>query len=243
MDILVACKIVPDDQDIRQAPDGSLDFSKAHMAISSYDKNAIEAATMMAGDGTVKAIAVGGAKCDDSKTKKDILARGVDELFQVADDTASKLDAFATAVELAALAQAAGPYDVIVVGGGSADIYAQQVGVQLAAKLGLPYASAVVAAEPGEGVVSVKRQMEHEVELVDMPVPCVLAVTPEFAEARVCSMKDILGAGKKPMNRTDPVGGANATEEVSVKAPAPLNRKRQVFATVEEFTAAVKAAL
>ena len=85
MNILVACKIVPDDQDIKAAPDGSLDFSKARMVISSYDKNAIEAAGMIADGGSVKAIAVGSSKADDSKVKKDILARGIDELFLVGD--------------------------------------------------------------------------------------------------------------------------------------------------------------
>lgn len=243
MNILIACKIVPDDQDIRRGPDGSLDFSKAHMVVSSYDKNAIEAATMIADGGSVKAITVGGAKCDDSKTKKDILARGVDELYQMAVDATEGLDAFATAAQLAALAEAAGDYDVIVVGGGSADLYAQQVGVQLAARLDIPYVSAVIAAAPVSTGLSVKRQLEHEIELVDVPTPCVLAVTPDFAEARVCSMKDILGAGKKPMNTAEPVSVSQVTEEVCVKAPEPLNRQCNIFSTVDEFAAAVKAAL
>ena len=244
MNILVACKIVPDDQDIKAAPDGSLDFSKARMVISSYDKNAIEAAGMIADGGSVKAIAVGSSKADDSKVKKDILARGIDELFLTADDAAESYDAFATAAELAKLAEAAGAYDAIIVGDGSADLYAKQTGVQLAATLGVPYVSAVVEAAAEGDKIAAKRLLESEVESVSVPTPCVIAVTPDFAEARICGMKDILKAGKKPMS----VGGAQAgaaaaTEEVAVKAPEAVARKQQVFTDIDEFAAAVKAAL
>ncbi len=244
MNILVACKIVPDDQDVKAAADGSLDFSKAHMVISSYDKNAIEAAGMLADGGSVKAIAVGSAKTDDSKVKKDILARGIDELFMTADDAAAHFDAFATAAELAKLAEAAGAFDAIVVGDGSADLYAKQTGVQLAATLDVPYVSAVVEAKAEGGKIVAKRLLESEVETVEVPTPCVIAVTPDFAQARICGMKDILQAGKKPMNvAAAQAGVAAATEEVAVKAPEAVARKQQVFTDVDEFAAAVKAAL
>lgn len=243
MNVLVACKVVPDDRDVKVAADGSLDFSKAQMVISSYDKNAIEAATMIAAGGTVKAITVGGSSCDNAKVKKDILARGVDELFNVASDDTDGLDAFATAAELAALAGKAGDYDVIVVGSGSADLYAQQTGVQLAAALGVPYVSAVIEATAAEGSLSCKRLLESEIELVEVPTPCVIAVTPDFAEARICGMKDILAAGKKPMHAEAASGAQSASVEVSVKAPESVERKLELFTDASEFVAAVKAAL
>ena len=48
MNIIVSCKIVPDDQDIQVAPDRTLDYSKAKGVVSAYDLNAIEAAAQMA---------------------------------------------------------------------------------------------------------------------------------------------------------------------------------------------------
>ncbi len=243
MNVLVACKIVFDDQDIRANADGSLDYSKARKVISSYDKNAIEAATMIANGGSVKALSVGGNAANDTKVKKDILARGVDELFTAIGDSCENLDAFATAAELANLVASAGDYDAIVVGSGSADIYAQQTGVQLAAALGLPYVSGVVEASQADSKIAVKRMLESEMETVEVATPCVLAVTPDFAEARICGMKDILAAGKKPMNAIDPAGATNATEEVSVCAPKAADRKQQIFTDVEQFVSAVKAAL
>ncbi|ACU94580.1 electron transfer flavoprotein, beta subunit [Cryptobacterium curtum DSM 15641] len=247
MNILVACKIVPDDQDVKTGSDGSLDFSRAHQVVSTYDLNAIEAAALLAEanpGSTVKAISVGSAKADDSKTKKNILARGVDELFLVADDAVAGLDAFGTAAELARLAGQAGDWDVIITGDGSADLYAKQTGAQLAAALNVPFVSGVVSAELASNTLSAKRLLETEMESVEIPLPAVISVAPEFAEPRIAGMKDILAAGKKPMNVEGAAAASAAVvEEVSVAAPAEVDRKREIFTDVDEFIAAVKAAL
>lgn len=87
MNIVVCCKVVPDDQDIQVAADGTagMDYSKAKPIVSAYDLNAIEAAAQLADGGRVVAV-TGPADIDDSKLKKNILARGVDELYMTADD-------------------------------------------------------------------------------------------------------------------------------------------------------------
>ena len=99
MKIVVAVKVVADDQDIFVAGDRSLDYSKAHQIISAYDKNAIEAAAQLAAanDGQVVVISAATTKATDAKLKKDILSRGVDELFMVADDSLETADSYATA--------------------------------------------------------------------------------------------------------------------------------------------------
>lgn len=247
MNILVACKIVPDSQDIKAAADGSLDFSKAHQTISEYDLNAIEAAAQLAaanGGSTVKAISVGGKKADDSKVKKGILARGVDELLLVADDAAADLDSAATAAELAKLAEAAGGYDVIVVGSGSADLYARQTGVQLAAALDVPFVSGVVEMNADGAGLACKRMLESVTETVEVALPAVVAVLPDAALPRIAGMKDILAAGKKPMNVSAAQAGVAPTvQTVAVAAPEQADRKCEVFTDVDAFIAAVKAAL
>ena len=128
MNIVVCCKVVPDDQDIQVAADGTLDYSKAKPIVSAYDLNAIEAAAQLADGGRVVAVTAGPADIDDSKLKKNILARGVDELYMTADDAVrAALDAHAAAAALADLVAKAGEYDLILCGDGSADDYAQQV--------------------------------------------------------------------------------------------------------------------
>lgn len=75
MNIVVCCKVVPDDQDIQVAADGTLDYSKAKLIVSAYDLNAIEAAAQLAAaneGSNVVAVTVGGADIDDSKLKKNV---------------------------------------------------------------------------------------------------------------------------------------------------------------------------
>ena len=252
MNIAVAFKVVPDDQDIQVAADGTLDYSKAKNTVSTYDLNAFEAAAQLAAanDGSkVVAVTVGGADIDDSKLKKNVLARGVDELHMTADDACKGLDAAATASALAELLGKVGGYDLVLCGDGSADDYAQQVDVQLAAKLGLPVVNAAVGIKAEDGAVVVERALEDVVETVRVPLPAVVSVTPDIALPRIPGMKDILAAGKKPMN----VAGADAAPEraletVSCLAPEQADRKLEILdaadeGAIEKLAAAIKASL
>ena len=251
MNIVVAFKVVPDDQDIQVAGDRSLDFSKAKGIVSAYDLNAIEAAAQLAAahpGSTVTAVTAGPASIDDSKLKKNVLARGVDDLRMVADDALADMDAAATAEVLAALL-ADGPYDIILCGDGSADDYAQQVDVQLAARLGLPSVSAVTEIDGAEGAVVVERTLEDVVEEVRVPLPAVVAVSPDVALPRIPGMKDILAAGKKPMAVTGAaVVPGRTIDMVSCAAPEAAERACNVVeasadGAIEQFAAALKAAL
>lgn len=252
MKIAVAFKVVPDDQDIQVAGDRTLDYSKAKNAVSAYDLNAIEAAAQLAAaheGSTVVAMTAGGASIDDSKLKKNVLARGVDELLMAADDALADMDAHATAAALASLAEQAGGFDLILCGDGSADNYAQQVDVQLAVKMGLPVVTAVTKMEVEGGVLKAERTLEDAVESVEVALPAVVSVAPDIAVPRIPGMKDILAAGKKPMN----VGGApeipaNSVETVSVLAPEQAARKLEVMdasedGAIQKFAEALKAAL
>ena len=248
MKIVVPCKVVADDKDIVAAADGSLDFSKAKPIISTYDLNAIAAAAELAkaNEGSsVKAITVCSAAAGaNTKLRKDIIARGTEELLMTADDAVADLDAFATAAELKKLVEKAGGFDLIVCGDGSADLYAKQTGVQLAAALDVPYLSEVISVEAAGEKVVCKRMLATEVETVEVPLPAVIAVSPEIAQAKPNSMKDILAAGKKPQlveAAEDPA--VAVVETVAIKAPAQADRACQLFEDVDEFVAAVKAAL
>ena len=252
MNIVAAFKVVPDDQDIQVSADGTLDYSKAKNTVSAYDLNAIEAAAQLAAaneGSNVVAVTVGGADIDDSKLKKGILARGVDELVMIADDACADLDAHATAAMLARLVDGLDAADLIVCGDGSADNYAQQVDVQLADALGLPVVTAVSAVSVEGAVATCDRMLETQLQTVQVDLPAVISVVPDIALPRIPGMKDILAAGKKPMN----VAGADGAYESSIEvasclAPKQADRKREILeasadGAIEQFAAALKAAL
>ncbi len=252
MNIVVTVKVVPDDQDIQVAASGELDMSKAHQTISAYDVNAIEAAAQLAasvGDSKVTVVTVGPSAIDDSKLKKNILARGADELVMVADDAYADMDAYATAGALASAIDGLDGWDVVVCGDGSADNYAQQVDVQLAYRLGAPVATAAVEITPAGDGLSVRRKLEDVVETVELPMPCVVSVLPDIALPRIPGMKDILAAGKKPMSVEGAPDAPEATVEViDIKAPEAEERKLEVRqasddGAIEAFAAAIRSAL
>ena len=252
MNIVAAFKVVPDDQDIQVSADGTLDYSKAKNTVSAYDLNAIEAAAQLAAaneGSNVVAVTVGGADIDDSKLKKNVLARGVDELYMTADDACKGLDARATAVALAELVSKVGDFDVVLCGDGSADNYAQQVDVQLADALDLPVVTAVSAVSVEGAVATCDRMLETQLQTVQVDLPAVISVVPDIALPRIPGMKDLLAAGKKPMN----VAGADGAYESSIEvasclAPKQADRKREILeasadGAIEQFAAALKAAL
>ena len=245
MQVVAAIKIVPDDQDIQVAADRSLDFSKARPVVSEYDLNALDAAT----GGSAIAVTAGAASIDDSKTKKNVLARGMEALYLTADDACADMDAYATAQVLAPMVEDLDGWDVVLVGDGSADLYAKQTGAQLAARLNVPYVAGAIALEEDGGSLKVRRKTEDEVEVLSVPLPAVVSVLPEAAAPRIPGMKDILAAGKKPMEAVALAEApAAALEVVSCKAPVQAERAMEVYdatddGAVEKFAAALKAAL
>ncbi len=252
MNIVAAFKVVPDDQDIQVSADGTLDYSKAKNTVSAYDLNAIEAAAQLAAaneGSNVVAVTVGGADIDDSKLKKNVLARGVDELYMTADDACKGLDARATAVALAELVSKVGDFDVVLCGDGSADNYAQQVDVQLADALGLPVVTAVSAVSVEGAVATCDRMLETQLQTVQVDLPAVISVVPDIALPRIPGMKDILAAGKKPMNVAGAEGAYESSiEVVSCLAPKQADRKHEILeasadGAIQQFAAALKAAL
>ncbi|MDR4054548.1 MAG: hypothetical protein Q3W91_06480 [Senegalimassilia sp.] len=247
MRIAVAFKAVPDAQDVQVAGDRTLDFSKAKLTISEYDKNALELGAQLADEAV--AITVGGKDIDNSKLKKDVMARGMGHLYMAADDALADLDAAATAAALVDVLAKAGDVDAVICGDGSADNYLQQVDVQLAEKLGWPVVTAACKVEVNGSTAVVTRALEDCTEVVEVELPAVISVTPDVAEPRIPGMKDILAAGKKPMD----VAGADnapaaALTTVECLAPEQVARKQEIVdaaddGAIEKLAAAVKAAL
>ncbi|HIY83501.1 MAG TPA: putative electron transfer flavoprotein FixA [Candidatus Rubneribacter avistercoris] len=254
MKIAVMVKVLPDDQDIVATDDGQLDFSRAKNTISTYDLNAIEAAAQLAEAEGAELVAVvaGPKRVDDSKTRKNILSRGVDSLCILADDSLDLADSRQTGRMLAKIVEKVGDVDLVVCGDGSADLYAQQVDVQLAEALGWVNTNAVVSLKADGAAVSVERVLEDEKEVVKMPLPAVVAVSPDIALPRIAGMKDILAAGKKPVvtySLEDAGGLEDATvETLEIKAPQPTARKKMLFdgssdEGIDEFVKALKEAM
>jgi electron transfer flavoprotein beta subunit len=236
MKVVILLKVVPDDQDLQTGPGATLDISRAKPVVSSFDLNALEAATQMVesrSDDSLIALTVGASEIEESKLRKNILARGPEELFYVIDDSLRDADSNITATVLTAALKKIGEFDLILCGDGSADIYAQQVGVQLGEILQRPVTNAVSRFEiEGQSVVAC-RVLERVKETIKLPLPAVLCVSSVIAEPRICGLKEILAAGKKPVTTWSLVDlGVSVTPSIEVAqtyVPTPSDRKNQIF--------------
>lgn len=201
MPTIIACfKWVVDEAYIRRGGAGDLDFSAVDYKISDYDRNAIEEAVKIkaACGGTVAALTVGVPEA--TKGIKDALSRGPDKAFFAADPAFVNLEPSQTAVLLAAVIRSQiTPYDLILCGEGSSDLYTQQVGPRLAELLGIPSVSFVQKIEIRDGKLFAERRVEEGVEVVEAPLPALVTVLPDINIPRIPGVKDTLMASKKPV--------------------------------------------
>lgn len=197
--ILVCFKWVLDEQDIKVRPeDLSLDTSRAKGKISDFDRNALEAAAQLveAQGGRVDALTFGGPAVKNAL--KDVLSRGADQVLWIADPRAEQADARVTAQVLAAAIRKHGPYDLILCGEGSSDAFNQQLPVRLAALLGLPCVSFAQALTVAGDRLRATRKLGDCVEEVETALPAVASVLSEMNKPRIPTLKQVLGAAKKP---------------------------------------------
>jgi len=234
MNIVVCYKVTPDAEDIETKADRSISVERAEWNIGEYDLMAVEAGVALAesAGGAVSALSVGTKRVAGSKAKKDILSRGPDDLYLVADDALAVVDTATTASLLAKAIGKRGEYDLVICGEGSSDLYFQQVGLQLGERLGVPTVNAVSKIELEDGKLVVERSLEGEVQVLEVPLPAVISVTTDINQPRLPSMKEILKAGKKPTTEWSLADVEAAADEdrgvevLSSLAPPAVDRKR-----------------
>ena len=234
--LLVCYKWVLNEQDIKIRPDDlSLDTSRAKGKISDFDRNAIEEASLIVEQqgGTVDALSYGTSAVKQSV--KDVLSRGPNRLLWVGDPSAEEADAYVIASVLAAAIRKNGPYDLILCGEGSSDMFYQQIPARLAALLDLPCLTFVQKMTLEGGAVTALRKLGDCTEQVSVTGPAVVSVLSEINKPRIPSLKQVLGAAKKP-SEENPIASLGLTpEELAPKAvrKSPkgflMNRKNVVY--------------
>jgi len=232
MKIITCCKIVPNEEGIIVLPNRELSTADAPLAISQYDLNAMESGKELAAEtgGSMVALSVGSsAALENTKIRKDVLSRGVDELNLVIDDAHSYSDSLQTAKALAAALKTM-EFDLVLCGAGSSDLYAQEVGIQVGTLLDLPVVNNVTAITVvSDNTLHVERTLEEEVEVLEVVLPAVLSVSSEINVPTVPSMRDIMKAGKKPVNLVAIDAEIDAsTETLEQLAPEQQERRQEV---------------
>lgn len=236
MRIISCCKAVPEEQDIVVAKDKQISLEKAEWKFGQYDLNAVEAGKQIveAAGGQLSGLCAGGKVLDNSKLKKDILSRGLDDLYLVVDETLEQADTYQSARVLEAAVKKIGDFDLVLCGAGSSDLYAQQVGNQLGELLGIPVVNAVNKITPQGDKVIVERALENAIQVLEISLPAVLSVTSEINVPRIAGMKDIIAASKKPVTKfslseIDVADSQPSSMVLSTLAPDQMDRRLNIL--------------
>jgi electron transfer flavoprotein beta subunit len=200
-------------------------------ALNTTDLNAVEEALRLResdGEGEVVLVSLGPAKAMESLRKA--LAMGADRALLVTDDAAAGSDLVATSHALAKALERESP-DLVLFGQASADADGSVLWAAVAERLRLPVISQAAEITVEGGSVRGKRQTEYGYDVIESPLPAVVAVSDAINEPRYPSLKGIMGAKKKPSDElsladvgvdADRAGDAGSrTNVLSVGPPAP----------------------
>jgi electron transfer flavoprotein beta subunit len=115
----------------------------------------------------------------------------------VNDEAAAGSDLVATSAVLAKALEREGA-DLILFGQQASDSDGAVLGAAVADRLRLPVVSQAAEVTPGDGTLTVKRQTEFGYDVIETPLPAIVAVSDAINEPRYPSLKGIMGAKSKP---------------------------------------------
>lgn len=197
LNIIVLAKQVPDTRNVGKdamKEDGTINRAALPAIFNPEDLNALEQALRLKEThpgSTLTLLTMGLPRA--AEIIREAIYRGADKGIVLTDRALGGADTLATSYSLAQAVKKIEGYDIILGGRQAIDGDTAQVGPQIAEKLGIPqvtYAEDILGVENGK--VTVKRRLEHGVETVVAPLPCVVTVNGSAAECRPRNAKRLM---------------------------------------------------
>jgi electron transfer flavoprotein beta subunit len=146
---------------------------------------------------------------------KEALAKGADRALHLDDPAFQNLDPSGVARAMAAALRKESP-DLILTGLQSDDFGFAQTGVLLAELLGLPHSTIIMEIQVSGTALRVKRELEGGwFQWIDLPLPAVLTIQSGINKPRYATLKGIMGAKSKPLQKLTPGDLGLSSEELS----------------------------
>jgi electron transfer flavoprotein beta subunit len=255
MKICVLVKEVPDAAVTKRIDpsSGRLDRS-GEKNLNPYDTHAIEAAMQIKEGGAVEVeeiIAVTMGPDSAVRALHKAVSLGADRSVQLTDDALAGSDVAATGYALAQVLQKESP-DLVLLGQQSDDGECYTIGAIVADHLQMPSLTQVIQMDVADGKLRCERQAEYGYDTVEVEMPAVISVGDAINEPRYPSLKAIMGAKKKPLEKVagGDVGidgsrvGADGSgvqcgsfKEPPQKAPGEIIEDEDTNETVEKIVA------
>lgn len=221
MNIYVCIKQVPDTETkIKLNADSSgIDTTGIKWIMSPYDELAVEEALRLkeknAGS-TVTALSAGPARVVD--TLRTALAMGADNAIHV--EVPESADNALCAKALGEALKKEAKVDLVFTGKEAIDDGAAQTSQLIAETVGIPSVTVVQSIEYGAGSLKCKREVEGgAVEIVEVPLPALIAAQKGLNEPRYASLPNIMKAKKKEVKayKAADLGVTDADQKIRLK--------------------------
>ena len=243
MKVLVPVKRVVDyNVKIRVKADGSgVELANVKMSMNPFDEIGVEEAIRLKEAGKAEEIVVvsiGPAQA--AETLRTALAMGADRAVLVKVD--ELVEPLGVAKVLKGVVEAEKP-GLVILGKQAIDDDANQTGQMLAALLGWPQGTFASKVVPGEGTVSVTREIDGGLETVELKLPAVVTTDLRLNEPRYASLPNIMKAKKKTIDTLSPadLGVDPAPRLKTLKVVEPPKRSAGVkVKTVQELVDKLK---
>src|SRR5919201_590903 len=196
MKIAVCAKYVPDAAaHARIDPQSKRLDRSGEGGLNAFDANAVEEALKLkdAGGDEVEVVVVSLGPERALEAMRKALAMGADRVVLVSDEAAAGSDLVATSRVLAAVLERENP-DLVLFGQQASDSDGAVLWAAVADRLQRPLISQVAELTPQNGKVRGKRQTEYGYDVIEAPLPAVVAVSDAINEPRYPSLKGIMGA-------------------------------------------------
>jgi electron transfer flavoprotein beta subunit len=223
--------------------------------LNPYDTHAIEAAMQLKESGALpveEVVAVSMGPDSAERALHKAVSLGADRSIHLSDEALAGSDVAATGYALAQVLERETP-DLVLLGQQSDDGECYTIGAVVADHLEMPSLTQVIKIDvEGGDKLRAERQAEYGYDTVEVALPAVISVGDAINEPRYPSLKAIMGAKKKPLEKVaagdvgidgSKVGGDNSaaqwtgSKEPPKKEPGKIIEDEDTNETVEQIVA------
>jgi electron transfer flavoprotein beta subunit len=236
MNVVVCVKQVPDPNSAGQLDPSTHNLKRdGELVLDPGDEFGVEAGLQLAEKhgGDVTVVSMGPERGVDAVRKA--LAMGAAKGVLISDGSLAGSDALTTAKVLAAAIRKL-EFDVVITATESTDGYTGVVPQMIAGLLDIPAVTFAKSVSYEGDTLKVERQTEAGIESVTAKLPVVISVTAGVNEPRYPSLKGIMGAKQKPLDRptladlgVEGLGGASAGQTITAVEAAPQRAAGEII--------------
>jgi electron transfer flavoprotein beta subunit len=238
--ICVLVKEVPDAAvDKRIDPETKRLDRSGEKNLNPFDTHALEAAMQVKEGGAdveeIVAVTMGPESAVRALHKA--VALGADRSVHLTDDALAGSDVCATGYALAKVLEGENP-DLVLLGQQSDDGECYTIGAVVADHLQMPSLTQVIKMDAADGKLTCERQAEYGYDTVEVELPAVISVGDAINEPRYPSLKAIMGAKKKQLDKLSAgeaqieasrVGEEGSRTKVLALNPPPAKEKGTII--------------